>query len=152
MDRVFSWINLCRPNFSSGFDSCWLAGHLHAAVLRYFKYPVSKPKSILSFLYPDLILLALHYRTVLFFSFNYRTVYQPASQLETTYCSIGKSSLTLCNSMNYSTPGFPVLHYLLEFAQTHVQWIGDVIKPSHPLLPPSPSALNLSQHQFAAAT
>ena len=36
--------------------------------------------------------------------------------------------------------GFPVLHYLPEFAQTHVH-------PSHPLPPPSPPALNLSQHQ-----
>ena len=149
MNRVFSWINLCRPNFSSGFDSRWLAGHLHAAVLRYFKYPVSKSKSILSSLYPDLILLALNYRTVVLFCFpfNYRTVYQPVSQSETTYCSIDKLCSTFCDSMNYSTPGFPVLYYLLEFAQTHVHWIGDAIKPSHPLLPPSPSALNLSQHQ-----
>ena len=41
-------------------------------------------------------------------------------------------------------PGFPVLHHLLEFAQTHVHWVSDAIQPS--LLPPSP-ALNLSQHQ-----
>ena len=44
-------------------------------------------------------------------------------------------------------PGFPVLHYLLEFAQTHVYGVGDGIQPSHPLLPPSPPALNLSQYQ-----
>ena len=49
--------------------------------------------------------------------------------------------------MDYSTPGFPVLHYLLEFAQTHVHWVSDDIQPSHPLLPTSPPALNLSQHQ-----
>ena len=48
---------------------------------------------------------------------------------------------------NCSTPGFPVLHYLLEFIQTHVHWVGDAIQPSHPLSPPSPPALNLSQHQ-----
>ena len=30
------------------------------------------------------------------------------------------SCLILCNLMSCSTPGFPVLHYLLEFAQTHV--------------------------------
>ena len=35
-------------------------------------------------------------------------------------------------------PGFPVLHYLQEFAQTHVHWISDAIQPSHPLLPPTP--------------
>ena len=30
-------------------------------------------------------------------------------------------SLTLCNPMGCSTPGVPVLHYLLEFAQNHIQ-------------------------------
>ena len=47
--------------------------------------------------------------------------------------------------MDCSTPGFPVLHYLLEFTQTHVHWVGDAIQPSHPLSSPSPPALNLSQ-------
>ena len=37
--------------------------------------------------------------------------------------------------------------YLLEFAQTHAHWVCDAIQPSHPLLPPSPLALSLSQHQ-----
>ena len=36
--------------------------------------------------------------------------------------------------------GLPVLHYLLEFAQTHVQWVGDAIQPFHPLSSPSPPA------------
>ena len=49
--------------------------------------------------------------------------------------------------MDCSTPGFPVLHYLTKFAQTHIHWVSDAIQPSHPLLPPSPLALNLSQHQ-----
>ena len=41
--------------------------------------------------------------------------------------------------MDYSTPGFPVLHYLPELAQSHVHWVSDAIQPSHPLLSPSPS-------------
>ena len=46
-----------------------------------------------------------------------------------------------------STPGFPVLHYLLQFAQTHVHWVSGAIQPlTHPLLPLSSPALNLSQH------
>ena len=49
--------------------------------------------------------------------------------------------------MECSTPGFPVLHHLSEFAQVHVHWISDVIQPSHPLSPISPSAFNLSQLQ-----
>ena len=41
---------------------------------------------------------------------------------------------------------FSVLHYLPEFAQTHVHQVSDAIQPSHPLSPPSPPALHLSQH------
>ena len=37
--------------------------------------------------------------------------------------------------MNCSTPGFPVLHCLLEFAQDHVHCVGDAIQPSYPLSP-----------------
>ena len=33
------------------------------------------------------------------------------------------SHIPLCDSMDYSTPGFPVPHYLLEFAQTHVHYV-----------------------------
>ena len=62
-------------------------------------------------------------------------------------CSVTKLILTLCNPMDCSTPGFPVLHYVPEFAQTHVYWVGDAIQPSHPLLPAFPPALNLSHHQ-----
>ena len=42
---------------------------------------------------------------------------------------------------------FPVLHYLLEFVQIHVHWVGDTIQSSHPLLSPSPPAFSLSHHQ-----
>ena len=49
--------------------------------------------------------------------------------------------------MNCSTPGLPVHHQLPEFTQTHVHQVGDAIQPSRPLSSPSPSALNLSQHQ-----
>ena len=62
-------------------------------------------------------------------------------------CSVAKSCLTLCNPMNHSTPVFPVLHYLPEFAQIHVHWVGDSIQPSHPLSSPSLPDFNLSQHQ-----
>ena len=43
-------------------------------------------------------------------------------------------------------PGFPVLYYFPEFAQTHVHQVSDAIQPSHPLSSPSPLALSLSQH------
>ena len=54
--------------------------------------------------------------------------------------------LWLCQQRS-STPGLPVYHQLPEFTQTHVHWVSDAIRPSHPLSSPSPPALNLSQHQ-----
>ena len=37
--------------------------------------------------------------------------------------------------MDCSMPGFPILHHLPEFAQTHVHRVGDAIQPSHPVIP-----------------
>ena len=54
---------------------------------------------------------------------------------------------SLCDPTNCSTPGFPVRHHLLEFAQVHVHCIREAIQPSHPLLSPSPPAFKLSQNQ-----
>ena len=61
--------------------------------------------------------------------------------------SVAQSCLTLCDPMNRSMPGLPVHQQLLEFTQTHVHRVGDVIQPSHPLSSPSPPAPNPSQHQ-----
>ena len=63
------------------------------------------------------------------------------------FSSVAQSCLTLCDPMNISTPGLPVHHQLPEVTQTHVHWVGDAIQPSHPVSPPSPSAVNHSQHQ-----
>ena len=57
------------------------------------------------------------------------------------------SRVQLCDPMNCSMPGLPVHHQLLEFTQTHVHRVGDVIQPSHLLPSPSPPAPNPSQHQ-----
>ena len=37
------------------------------------------------------------------------------------------SHVWLCDAMNCSMPGFPVLHYLPEFAQIQVHWVSDTI-------------------------
>ena len=34
-------------------------------------------------------------------------------------CSVAQSCPTFCNPMDCSTPGVPVFHYLLDFAQVH---------------------------------
>ena len=62
------------------------------------------------------------------------------------YFSVAHLCPTFCDAMDCSKSGFPVLYYLLEFAQTHVHWVSDAIQSFHPFSPLSP-ALNLSQHQ-----
>ena len=91
-------------------------------------------------------------------------------------CSVTKLCPTLCEPMDCSMPAFPLLHYLLEFEHTffgvcttsmllklhvcsifyvwlysyplyYICCVNDAIQQSHPLSPPSPPALNLSQHQ-----
>ena len=63
------------------------------------------------------------------------------------FSSVAQSCLTLCDSMNRSTPGLPVHHHLPELTQTHIHRVHDVIQPSHPRLSPSSPAPNPSQHQ-----
>ena len=63
------------------------------------------------------------------------------------FSSVTQSCSTLCDPMNHSTPGFSDHHQHPESTQTCVHWVGDAIQPSHPLWPPSPPALSLSQHQ-----
>ena len=46
--------------------------------------------------------------------------------------------------MDRSMTGFPVLHHLPEFVQTHVHYVGDAIQPSHPCHPLLLLLLNLS--------
>ena len=58
--------------------------------------------------------------------------------------SVIQSCLTLCDPMDFSTS---VHHQLRKPTQTHVHHVGDAIQTFHPLLSPSPPALNLSQHQ-----
>ena len=67
--------------------------------------------------------------------------------MEYCSCSVTQLCLTLCDSVNSSTLGFPILYYLPEFIQTHVHWISDAIQPSHPLSSPSPPTFNLAQCQ-----
>ena len=62
-------------------------------------------------------------------------------QVDATSCCSLVSPVRLCDPMDSSTPGFPVLHHFPVFAQTHIYWVDDTIQPSHPLV------LNLSQHQ-----
>ena len=66
--------------------------------------------------------------------------------LSLQFTSVAQSCLTLCDTMDCSTPGLPLHHKLPERAQTHVHWVSDVIQPSHSLSSSFPPAFNLSQH------
>ena len=62
-------------------------------------------------------------------------------------CSVSQSCPILCDPMDCTILGFPVIHCLPEFAHTHVHWVEDAIQSSLPLSSPSPPALSLSQLQ-----
>ena len=65
----------------------------------------------------------------------------PLEKEMATYSSISlvvQSCTTLRHPMDWSMPGFPVHHQLVEFFQTHVHWVSDAIQPSHLLSSPSP--------------
>ena len=71
--------------------------------------------------------------------FSFATIFSDFQKLCFMSCcfSVSKSCSTLCEPMDCSIPGFPVLHHLPELAQPHVHWVGDDIQP-HPLLSSSP--------------
>ena len=46
-------------------------------------------------------------------------------------CSVAQSCPTRCDPIECSMPGFPDLHNLPEFAQTHVHWLGDITQLFH---------------------
>ena len=61
--------------------------------------------------------------------------------------SVTQSCLTLCDTMDCSTPHCPVHHQLPQLTQTYVHRVGDAIQPSHPRSSPFLPAFNLSQHR-----
>ena len=79
-------------------------------------------------------------------SLNSNVLIQPMGTT-VQFSSVSQSCLTLWDPMDWSTPGLPFHHQLLEFTQIHVHWVGDAIQPSYPLSSSSSPALNLSHHQ-----
>ena len=70
--------------------------------------------------------------TILFSSFSSLQSISRVRLFETPWIAAHQASLSITNS---------------QFTQIHVLWVGGAIQPSHSLLPPSPAAFNLSQHQ-----
>ena len=92
-------------------------------------------------------LLPLCFPSVLFIYLLSRANHFPWNLIHNPRYSVAELCPTLHDPMDCSMPGFLVLYNLPEFAQTHVHWVSGTIQSSLPLLPPSPPALNLSQHQ-----
>ena len=55
---------------------------------------------------------------------------------QSCYCG-SVAQPALCDPMDCSIRGFPILRHPPEFAQTHAHWVSDAIQPSHPLSSPS---------------
>ena len=74
-----------------------------------------------------------HCRWIFFFFFFFYQLSHKGSQINPLVlcCVVAQLYLTLCNPMGCNMPGFPVLHRLLEFSQTHVHWAGDTIQSPH---------------------
>ena len=125
-------------------STCWYLSHLSGSISK-----VSSSEALLTFLTPRSTFLLSRDHNCSFLSVS-RT---PKQQWNDQFSIVGfrssvtKSCQTLCDPMDCSMPAFPVLHYLPEFAQTHIHWVNDNIQLYHPLSSPSPPALNLSQPQ-----
>ena len=116
----------------------WTAAYQAPNVDLWTYYSASGIKNVWSILFaPNLHLLHLLYHL----EASPRRYFSSFAVVQLLTC------VWLCDSLDCSTPGFPVLHCLPEFAPTHIHWVGDAIQPSHPLSLPSPPAFNLSYHQ-----
>ena len=68
-----------------------------------------------------------HWHTRLFIElYSWKQVKFPS----TSCYAVVQSGLTLCDPTDHSLPGFPVLSYPLEFAQTHVHRVSDATHQS----------------------
>ena len=70
-----------------------------------------------------------------FFHFFFSSFHNSSARRSLCCSSVTKSLPTLSNPMDCSTPGFPVLHYLPEFAQIHVHWVGCYLSISSSVIP-----------------
>ena len=148
-------ISIALSIFSNSFYLCFSAGIISLNL--FLSLPILQPFLISCWTHPVNFLFQNFYFSVLEFPFPPSLFRVSVSLLSFSansllwpytfscpctvyqFSSVAQSSLTLCNPMDWSTPGFPVHHQLLELVQTHVHWVGDAIQPSFPLLSPSPA-------------
>ena len=66
--------------------------------------------------------IASHYRNA---NQNNNEIHLIPARTRMLFLFFAKPCLTICNPMNCSMLGFPIFHYLPEFAETHVHWVND---------------------------
>ena len=119
-------VKITHCDYKFGFSSFWFCQFLLYIILGCILLGASKS------------------RIAMFFWWSIHFIIIPCHSISLMHCCCSVQWLNcvlLCNPVDCSTPDFPVLLCLLEFAQTQVHWVGDAIQSSHPLLPPSPPAL-----------
>ena len=77
----------------------------------------------------------------------YRYIFVIKKMSSVQFSSVPQSCPTLCDPMDCSSSGLPVHHQLLEFTQTHVHWVGDVIQS-----PPALSSSSCPQSFLASGS
>ena len=116
-------LSLCDPMDCSPSDSS-VHGILQARILEWVATPSSKGSSL--FRECTCVSCLLRWQASLY---HERCLGSPLDKAVVQSLSHVQLFVTLW------TAGFPVLHFLLEFAQTHVHWISDGFQPSHSLSP-----------------
>ena len=157
-DSLFSWV-CCQPSHSwcfrqsSSLEKIWeveaqiSSWNLAYIILQWFTYSkqllMESQSRDTGFMICSIQLIKKRYLYCFFCSSS------PFTFMLLCYywcCSFAQLRPTLCSPMDCSMPGLPVPHHIPEFVQVHVHCISDAIQPSHPLVPSSPPALDLSQH------
>ena len=144
--NVFLFSVVTVSSFSSSSSSLHLSIFLDFAALcpkTFLKLPA------LYFLWPQNLLcllgsMSLRLSKAYFSVRDWHKGVDGSPQYSLCCCSVAQSGLTLCNSMKCSTPGQGSVSFTISNSCPLSWWS---IQPSHSLSPPSPPALNLSQHQ-----
>ena len=123
---------LCQSFSASVFEACVLRRNLHSAELIAVLVNFGGTRSGLGVLLSTHPLMLIHLippqpkeagPAVISISDKMSKTQRSKTTCPRSYrlcCSVIQSHPTLCTHMDYSMPGFPVLHDLLGFAQTHV--------------------------------
>ena len=107
----------CVGQLAPALSKVWIFSTLSFFPSFFLPFYHSAIHSMLKFTFLESFLLSciLHYTFISLLTLTWFFFF-----MSKLCCSVTQSCPTLCDSMDCSTPGLPVLHYLLEIDQTHV--------------------------------